>query len=94
MSKWNRREFLRTAGLGAAGISLGKDSLLIPQRAVGATGVREIELVAREVQWELAPGKVVKAMTYAGQVPGPTLRVREGERVRITVTSPCTWKAG
>src|SRR5574341_127445 len=81
----NRREFLRSAGLAAAGIALGGSGVLLPRRAVSASGVREIELIAKEVRWELAPGKVVKAMTYNGQVPGPALRLHEGERVRISL---------
>src|SRR5574341_1285754 len=81
----NRREFLRSAGLAAAGIALGGSGVLLPRRAVSASGVREIELIAKEVRWELAPGKVLRAMTYNGQVPGPALRLHEGERVRISL---------
>jgi FtsP/CotA-like multicopper oxidase with cupredoxin domain len=47
--------------------------------------VREIHLEAREVRWELAPGKVIKGMAYTGQIPGPELRLTEGERVRIVL---------
>ncbi|HEU5393230.1 MAG TPA: multicopper oxidase family protein, partial [Candidatus Methylomirabilis sp.] len=47
--------------------------------------MREIALVAEETRWELAPGKVIKAWTYNGRVPGPELRLREGERVRIVL---------
>lgn len=85
VNDWNRREFLRSAGLAAAGTALGGSGLLTPRWAAGTEEVREIELVAKEVRWELAPGKVIKALTYNGQVPGPTLRVREGERVRIAL---------
>ena len=35
--------------------------------------------------WELAPGKTIKAMAYNGQVPGPTIRAREGERLRVVL---------
>jgi FtsP/CotA-like multicopper oxidase with cupredoxin domain len=37
--------------------------------------------------WELAPGRRIKAMTYNGQVPGPELRLHEGERVRVVFTN-------
>ncbi|MCI0370778.1 MAG: multicopper oxidase family protein, partial [candidate division NC10 bacterium] len=47
--------------------------------------MREIALVAKETRWELAPGKVIKAWSYNGRVPGPELRLREGERVRIVL---------
>lgn len=46
---------------------------------------RMIRLVASPVRWELAPGRRVVAWAYNGQVPGPLLRVREGEGVRIVV---------
>jgi len=56
-----------------------------PVEAQGAgVGVREFTLVAQAVQWELAPGKRVQAWAYNGQVPGPTLRVREGDLVQVT----------
>jgi FtsP/CotA-like multicopper oxidase with cupredoxin domain len=84
-NEWNRREFLRSASLAATGIALGGSGLFVPRRATGSNDVRHIELVANEVRWELAPGKVIKAMAYNGQVPGPAIRLREGERVRIVL---------
>ncbi len=88
----SRREFLDIAArtsLGAAALSLG-GSVLRPHQSAAQPrrpGVREIQLEAREVRWELAPGKVVPAMAYNGRVPGPELRVTEGERVRIVLTN-------
>ncbi len=41
------------------------------------------ELSAREVQWEVEPGVKRTAFAYDGEVPGPTIRVTEGDRVRI-----------
>lgn len=46
--------------------------------------LREWELVAHEKEIEVAPGVVFAAWTYNGRVPGPTLRAREGDRLRIT----------
>lgn len=40
-------------------------------------------LVAREAPWTLKPGMTVMAKTYNGVVPGPTLVVRQGQRVVI-----------
>lgn len=84
----SRREFLKVAGeAGLWTFALGGGALLPGQasaaqrEAVG--GVREIHLEAREVAWELAPGKRIKAMAYNGQTPGPEIRLKEGERVRI-----------
>jgi FtsP/CotA-like multicopper oxidase with cupredoxin domain len=43
------------------------------------------QLTCRKVQWEVEPGKRVDAWTYNGTVPGPEIRVTEGDRVRIHV---------
>ena len=48
-------------------------------------GVREWELVAEEKTIEVAPGVQYDAWAYNGRVPGPTLRAREGERLRDQV---------
>lgn len=88
----SRREFLRVAGrtsLGALALWAGGGTLLprvgAPIHAAGAGPIREIRLEARELTWELAPGKIIKAMAYNGQVPGPEIRLKEGERVRIVL---------
>jgi plastocyanin len=47
--------------------------------------VREFTLTASQIDWELQPGVHVKAWAYNGQVPGPEIRVREGDHVRITL---------
>ncbi len=47
--------------------------------------LREFTLEAGPVKWEIQPGLVVDGWGYNGQVPGPTLRVTEGDRVRITL---------
>ena len=46
-------------------------------------GVREWEIVAEDKEIEVAPGVKYAAWTYNGRVPGPTLRAREGERLRV-----------
>jgi len=46
-------------------------------------GVKVFELTARKIQWETAPGQMVEAWAYNDQVPGPQIRVREGDRVRV-----------
>ncbi|MGH7268570.1 MAG: multicopper oxidase family protein [Candidatus Rokuibacteriota bacterium] len=87
----SRRDFLRLsggAGLGAMTLAVGGGTLVRAGAApAGGRSVREIRLEAREVTWELAPGKTVKAMAYDGRVPGPELRVKEGERVRVVLTN-------
>jgi FtsP/CotA-like multicopper oxidase with cupredoxin domain len=50
-------------------------------------GVKVFELTSEEIQWEVSPGQRVKAWAYNRQVPGPQIRVREGERVRVVLTN-------
>jgi FtsP/CotA-like multicopper oxidase with cupredoxin domain len=45
--------------------------------------LREWEIVAHDKEIEVAPGVKYEAWTYNGRVPGPTLRAREGEALRI-----------
>jgi FtsP/CotA-like multicopper oxidase with cupredoxin domain len=47
--------------------------------------VKVYELTAKVVQWETEPGKFVTGWGYNGVVPGPQIRVREGDRVRLVV---------
>ena len=56
-----------------------------PAEATMRDGVLTFHLTVERIRWETKEGKVVQAWTFNRQVPGPTLRVREGERVRIVV---------
>ncbi len=53
------------------------------RRLASGRVVREWELVANDRELEVAPGTKFAAWTYNGRIPGPTLRCREGERLRI-----------
>ena len=46
--------------------------------------LREYRIVAADREIEIAPGIFFPAWTFNGQVPGPTLRATEGDRVRVT----------
>jgi FtsP/CotA-like multicopper oxidase with cupredoxin domain len=63
----------------------GKGNQLMQPRLDG--GVKVYELTAREIDWEVEPGKRVKALAYNDQVPGPQIRVREGDRVKVVLTN-------
>ncbi|HEV2723650.1 MAG TPA: multicopper oxidase domain-containing protein [Thermoleophilaceae bacterium] len=52
-------------------------------RRVRGRTVREWDIEAEDKEIEVAPGVKFAAWTYNGRVPGPTLRAREGERLRI-----------
>jgi FtsP/CotA-like multicopper oxidase with cupredoxin domain len=53
------------------------------RRLASGRTLREWTLVAEDKEIEIAPGVKYPAWVYNGQVPGPTLRCREGERLRI-----------
>jgi manganese oxidase len=48
-------------------------------------GVKVFHLVAEPVKHEIIPGKVVNLWGYNGSAPGPTIQVKQGDRVRILV---------
>lgn len=50
-------------------------------------GVKVFNLEVSVVRWYILPNVAVDAFAYNGQIPGPRLRVTEGDRVRIIVHS-------
>ncbi|MDX1991768.1 MAG: copper oxidase [bacterium] len=52
--------------------------------------VKVFDLVCQEIQWETSPGMAFPAIAYNGMVPGPEIRVTEGDRVRFNVTNEMT----
>ncbi len=52
---------------------------------VNDNGVKVYNLTADEIDWEVEPGVVRKGMAYNGQIPGPQIRVRVGDRVRVNL---------
>ena len=50
--------------------------------------VVEFNLTAESVELPIMGGKTYNAMTFSGQVPGPTLRVTQGDVVKMTLTIP------
>jgi FtsP/CotA-like multicopper oxidase with cupredoxin domain len=61
----------------------GKGNQLLEPRL--DKSVKVYEMTCKVVQWETEPGRMVTAWTYNGVVPGPQIRVREGDRVRMIV---------
>lgn len=64
----------------------GKGNQLLEPR-IAADGAKEYDLTAAIVDWEVSPGKIVRAWAYNGMVPGPMIRVEVGDRVRVNVTN-------
>jgi manganese oxidase len=54
------------------------------RRLANGRVLREWVLYASDREIEVAPGVRFAAWTYNGRIPGPTLRCREGELLRIT----------
>lgn len=46
-------------------------------------GVKVFDLTTKVVQWEVKPGQRFEAFSYNGVVPGPLIRVTEGDKVRV-----------
>jgi plastocyanin len=65
----------KTAGVGG--------EVLAPDIQIDGTKVWH--LTTKIVDWEVEPGKLVKAWTYNGVVPGPTLEAEPGDKVRIMI---------
>jgi FtsP/CotA-like multicopper oxidase with cupredoxin domain len=57
------------------------------RRLASGRALREWEIVAQDKEIEVAPGVKYEAWTYNGRVPGPTLRAREGDRLRIRLVN-------
>ena len=58
------------------------DTTLVPRLE---NGVKIFDLETSIVRWTILPGVQVDAFTFNRQVPGPRIRVTEGDRVRINV---------
>ncbi|MBY5758976.1 multicopper oxidase domain-containing protein [Rhizobium leguminosarum] len=48
-------------------------------------GVKVFDIETKVVRWTILPGITVDAYTFNGQLPGPRIQTREGDRVRINV---------
>ena len=69
-------------------LTAGKGNQLLAPRMDGA--VKVYELTASKIEWEVDPGRKVEAWAYNGQVPGPQIRVKEGDRVRVVLKNQLT----
>ncbi|TGP21807.1 MULTISPECIES: DUF4396 domain-containing protein [unclassified Mesorhizobium] len=50
-------------------------------------GVKVFELRPSVVRWQILPDVAVDTYAYNGQIPGPRIHIRQGDRVRIDVTN-------
>jgi FtsP/CotA-like multicopper oxidase with cupredoxin domain len=78
-------------GLLLTSLRTAPPAAVAPPWAGRASGqVRTFSLTVGRIGWELAPGKIIAAYAYNGQVPGPEIRITEGDTVRVTVTNALT----
>lgn len=63
-------------------------AFLIPAGA--SAELRQFEMTIEEVTLDVAPGFSVKVWAYNGQVPGPLIRVTEGDEVEVTLLNNTT----
>jgi FtsP/CotA-like multicopper oxidase with cupredoxin domain len=84
----SRRQFLKFAGVAGAGLLAPRKSLLAYAIAVGAEpyapdSPADYTLRIASSPIEFAPNRIVSAITYNGQFPGPLLRFKEGQQVVV-----------
>ena len=79
MAAVNPREIVHTYGLEARG-----DRELVPHLE---NGVKVFDLETSVIGWTILRGITVAAYAFNGQVPGPRIHFRQGDRVRINVTN-------
>ncbi len=59
---------------------------------IGRRGPKRVDvtLEVQEVVAEIEPGVAFRYYTFGGQVPGPMIRVRQGDTVHLTLSNPRT----
>lgn len=58
------------------------------EKVAPATGrTQRFDLIVSEAKWELLSGVSAQAVTFNGSVPGPLLRVTEGDQMEVAVTN-------
>ncbi|MDQ3075821.1 MAG: copper-containing nitrite reductase [bacterium] len=73
-----------------ADIGANPDSMPALAQKLDTDGIVHISLTTKEVLSEVAPGIYYNYWTFDGQVPGPMLRIKEGNTVEISLTNDKT----
>jgi manganese oxidase len=85
----SRRRLIQSSAGGVATSALVAASGVLDETAYAQATpepqLREFTLTASEFDWDLMFDAPVKVWGYNGSIPGPELRVREGDTVRITL---------
>src|SRR5271157_724633 len=86
----SRRQFLRLAGVASAGLfrpgpTLLGDAIVAGPESEAPQQPADYTLRIANAPIELAPSRIVSAITYNGQFPGPLLRFKEGQPAEVDV---------
>jgi len=84
--KTTRRELLSLTGLGLASLAASPAGFLPAGNSRRGNGA-DIQLRIGQITLDLSPKHPLKTLAYNGQVPGPFLRVREGQEVTVDVVN-------
>jgi FtsP/CotA-like multicopper oxidase with cupredoxin domain len=68
------------------GVARG-DGTVFADYDVAEDGAKVFKLDAAPYTWNVAPGVKKQAFAFNGTVPGPTIRVIEGDKIRVVVTN-------
>jgi FtsP/CotA-like multicopper oxidase with cupredoxin domain len=66
-------------------ITKGKGGVPLAYEMDGDTKV--FRVTTTKVKWETTPGNLMDAYAYNGMLPGPEIRVTEGDKVRVILTN-------
>src|SRR5271169_64836 len=83
-AKTSRREFIHSAGL-TAGLAALSPRLSISSAAAQNQPAADYTIHIQASAVEIAPKRIVSAVTYNGQFPGPLLRFKEGQAETVDV---------
>jgi len=83
MENTTRRDFLKYAGIGGGALLLSSSAPTEILKNVFAEEAKEVRLTASIADVDIGIGRSLKAWTYNGSVPGPEIRVKEGEMLRV-----------
>lgn len=82
MRELQRRDFLKLAGVSGALLFTESAPFGFLKDAF-SEDIKEVKLIASIATVDLGTGKAFKAWTYNGQIPGPEIRLKEGETIRV-----------
>jgi FtsP/CotA-like multicopper oxidase with cupredoxin domain len=74
---------------------IGDHNVPLASQAIGGqplsyrleNGIKVYELTSQMVRWPILDGVLVTAMSYNGTIPGPMIKVTEGDRVKVIFTN-------